>query len=812
MFDARIGLKALAAIAIVAAARDALPGDPLENHSGFLGGSAVDRANGCASDGAGNTYVAGTTSSAGFGGAGSSGDDAFLSKIGPAGEVLWTARIGGSSDDRGLGVAVAPGGSVLLAGETASANFPTTTMTGAGGSFDAFVAVYSSSGVLQRTHCFGGPGEDSADGVSAGADGRVHVAGRAGTGFPTVSPVATPPAAGGFDAWYARLSADGANETVTLLAGPGDDRAFAVAAGGDGLAAVGGITASSNFMGSASPGAAGGNNTDGFVALFERGAAATTLRFVRSIGGNGYDFVRAVAVDGATVLAAGSTDTSGLTSAGAFQRGLAAGDAFVARFDATGARQWLTYLGGSGTDEAFAVGTIGGDVAVAGVTRPAPFTDVFPVNEGAFQPDRGGASDAFLARLSADGTSLVGGTLFGGASDDDARGLAPAGLDSLALAGGTASPGLFAAGGGDLSFGGSTDGFAARICPVRGIAVASDVLAEVVTVPERNPDVRIAWTPAVGAAQQVIRRRSFEDGGAPITTLATLDGSTGAYTDVQPTRLTGEYWVETIDAAGRSTWSRGARAAGGSGGVASPPEAPDMLDLETDGSRIDVRWRDNSDDEDAFVVQRAIDGGPFVEVARTGPGEERARIPQDAAVGSVVAIQVVAVNAAGPSAPAGPLAYIVTKSFGFRLLHGFADNGSNDARLLARGRFLFDETRTFDPAREPFLLRFACAVLFAIEAEVAIPAGDLGWRARGRRLEWASSRSALEGRPRGRVVLDRRSRRFAIDLRGADVPDFSDLGYPLVPLALELTLGDDFGASTDEWRFTGRARRALRFR
>src|SRR5690606_31212232 len=75
---------------------------------------------------------------------------------------------------------------------------------------------------------------------------------------------------------------------------------------------------------------------------------------------------------------------------------------------------WATFLGGGGNEEAHGVGLDpGGDVVVAGEVTPV-YSEV-PVARGAYR-DSGERYDAFVARISSDGSNLIWATFLGGAS------------------------------------------------------------------------------------------------------------------------------------------------------------------------------------------------------------------------------------------------------------------------------------------------------------------------------------------------------------------------------------------------------------
>lgn len=123
------------------------------SYSTYLGGSALDWANGIAVDGAGNAYVAGYSSSANFptvsplystlGG----GQNAFAAKLDPPGTLNFSTYLGGTSTlgDQAYGIAVDGAGSIYLTGRTYSSNFPLVNpyQSTLSGSADAFVAKIS---------------------------------------------------------------------------------------------------------------------------------------------------------------------------------------------------------------------------------------------------------------------------------------------------------------------------------------------------------------------------------------------------------------------------------------------------------------------------------------------------------------------------------------------------------------------------------------------------------------------------------------------------------------------------------------------
>jgi hypothetical protein len=106
-------------------------------YSTYLGGSGTDVGQGIAVDAGGNAYVTGTTTGSFPGTAGSliqsthggGGQDAFVTKLNPAGTTLvYSTYLGGSGTDGGQGIAVDTSGQAYVTGrtETPASGFPGT--------------------------------------------------------------------------------------------------------------------------------------------------------------------------------------------------------------------------------------------------------------------------------------------------------------------------------------------------------------------------------------------------------------------------------------------------------------------------------------------------------------------------------------------------------------------------------------------------------------------------------------------------------------------------------------------------------------
>lgn len=141
-------------------------------------------------------------------------------------------------------------------------------------------------------------------------------------------------------------------------------------------------------------------------------------------------------------------------------------DAFVARFSADGELLWSTFLGGSEADEQYpfqqnAGPAIAVDQAGAAYITGATESSDFPTS-GAFDDTLNGLSDAFVAKIDADGR-LVWSTLLGGGHTDSGTNIEIDGYGNVHIVGTTSSEDFPTTGWSDVGAGGSTDAFYARL-------------------------------------------------------------------------------------------------------------------------------------------------------------------------------------------------------------------------------------------------------------------------------------------------------------------------------------------------------------
>src|SRR5262249_52103590 len=248
------------------------------------------------------------------------------------------------------------------------------------------------------------------------------------------------------DAFVTKLSADGSKlEYSTYLAGSGVSPAGCAGAQGNdiavdsfGSAYVAGVSDYPDFP--TTPGAfqtTFHGNRSPFVTKLN--AAGSGLAYSTFLGGNPNGGCNGDTANGIAVDSSGSAYVTGFTgwtgyptTPGAFQTTLIGGNAFVTKLTAAGSGLVSsTFLGGTAgfgdVGQSIAVDS-GGSAYVTGLTSAT----TFPTTPGAFQRTYGGGNDdAFVTKLSPDGSALVYSTYLGGNGIDQAFGIV---VDSFGIA------------------------------------------------------------------------------------------------------------------------------------------------------------------------------------------------------------------------------------------------------------------------------------------------------------------------------------------------------------------------------------------
>lgn len=375
--------------------------------------------------------------------------------------LSYSTYLGGSGFDAANAIAVDSNGDAYVAGFTGSTDFPPTSITGAcvvpcGSSQDGFVAELKpdGSGLVYSTY-LGGSNTDVIQGIAVDSLGNAYVTGNTdSTDFPQVNAISAACigscGTSGMHAFVTEIEAGGVGlQYSTLLGGSTSDTGQGIAVDGSGNAYVGGFTLSNNFpqvnqTSGACVGTCGTGVDTAFVAEVTVANSTTlpTLAFSSLLGGSGSNKVYGIALDSsANIYVTGITTSANFptknpiaTACNGTMPATACGtgnaeDAFVTELKAGGASlQFSTYLGGSGTDEGFAVAVDSSNaVYVTGDTGSTDFPRAGTVTGACAGSCGTGVTNAFVTKLKTDGSGLAYSTYLGGSIFDQGLGIA---LDS----------------------------------------------------------------------------------------------------------------------------------------------------------------------------------------------------------------------------------------------------------------------------------------------------------------------------------------------------------------------------------------------
>ena len=352
----------------------------------------------------------------------------------------YSTQFGGSDDDAGYAIAVSAAGNAYITGDTNSSDMlrAKSLRKGAGGATDVFVAKLSADGstVLYSTY-IGGSAADVGYGIALDGAGNVYLTGDTrSSDFPLAKPLQ--PALGGeVDVFVTKLSADGSQLLYsTFVGGSGGERGQGIAVDASGNAHVTGYTNSTDFPTHTplQPAFAGGN-ADAFVLAIDSMGSALMYSTYLGGGNDRPDIGTAIAVDAAgDAFVTGFTNSRDFPTVKPLQAFVGPTDVFVAKVNPSGsALLYSTHIGGGADDEGMGIAVDArGSAYITGHTESL----TFPTTPGAFRTGcvavpiqipignicSGG--DAFVTKVSADGSALVYSTYLNGSRFEVGRSIA----------------------------------------------------------------------------------------------------------------------------------------------------------------------------------------------------------------------------------------------------------------------------------------------------------------------------------------------------------------------------------------------------
>jgi hypothetical protein len=367
--------------------------DPRIVTSRYFGGSKGDHTNDAAVDSSGNIYITGYTSSTDFPLKNAFQKkwagvvDGFVTKLSPAGNIIYSTYLGGSDGDYPLTIAVDAPGHAYVAGSSSSTDFPVKNPLFPTPQQDfsgAFVTKLSPSGseLIYSTFLME---RGTAWGIKV-RNGCAYVAGATGPSLPVVDAIQPKPASGK-DAFLAKLNPLGtALLFSTYLGGKGSDLATGLALDPLGGAYMTGYTSSTDF-----PVTAGafqtklastchGKNCNVDVFVTKINVDMRKIVYSTYVGGKGYEIPNSIAVDQlGNAYVTGLTDSGNFPAVNAVLHRKPGANAYITKLNATGSGLVYSTYWGSGVGEDIAVDyygnayvTGGNDYCTLPVLNPLP--------------------------------------------------------------------------------------------------------------------------------------------------------------------------------------------------------------------------------------------------------------------------------------------------------------------------------------------------------------------------------------------------------------------------------------------------------
>ena len=485
------GVSAVAGLGLITGASRAASGPPAVAYASYVGADDWDTGHAAAVDKEGNAYLLSTAVLA----RGNGGKDALVMKLSPSGQLVYASIVGGSRDEIANDIAVDEDGRAHITGLTYSEDnpfnhedvpFPTTPDAYQTEYARGFLSVLSPDGdSLVYSTCID---VNEARAIALDDRGAIYITGDAGRfGFPATSGAFQEKSSNTLfgEAFVAKLNPKKPGKAglayATYLSGTGEGKGYDIAVDGGGSAFIVG-NASGGFpvTANAYQKEYGGTSSDGDAFVAKLDPTGSRLLYSTYLGTSFYDDAKGVALDAAGhPYVVGTTYFSGFpTTPGVFQPNWVFGgecgtvdrpnrpcaDAFVAKLDTEKSGPasliYSTYLGGRGHDHGGKIAAdADGNAYVTGMS--GSYSD-FPATDP-IQEAYGGGSDAFLTKISPDGSRVLFSTFFGGEEQDSGEGIALDRQGGAVVVGSTYSGRLPVKAALQEQFGGRQDAFVVRI-------------------------------------------------------------------------------------------------------------------------------------------------------------------------------------------------------------------------------------------------------------------------------------------------------------------------------------------------------------
>ncbi len=378
-------------------------------------GTGWDDGYSVAVDASGNAYVTGfylsPTITFGNFTLTNAGADIFLVKYDAIGNVLWAKNGGGTTNDRGVSVAVDASGNAYVTGyfNSSTITFGTYTLTNAG-SYDIFLVKYDSSGNVLWAKSAGGTSSDDGASVAVDASGNSYVTGAFSSDTITFGSY-TLTNASGTEIFLVKYDVSGNVVWATSTTGTSLDRGNSIAND-----ATGNVYITGYFE---SPAIAFGsyilNNTDGSDIFLAKYDGNGNVIWATNAMGTSWDVGRSVAVDASgNAYVTGNFESPSITFGSFTLTNAGFYDIFLVKYDSAGNVIWAKSSEGTDLDEgnSVAVDAVGNSYVTGAFSSPA-------ITFGSFTLTNTSAPNFDMFLIKYDGSGNVQWATSAGGTDGD---------------------------------------------------------------------------------------------------------------------------------------------------------------------------------------------------------------------------------------------------------------------------------------------------------------------------------------------------------------------------------------------------------
>lgn len=230
---------------------------------------------------------------------------------------------------------------------------------------------------------------------------------------------------GGADAFVVKMNSDGVRQWATYFGGNGGENGTSIALDNNGSIYLSGNTNSTSGISTAGAhqtvSASSGLEGEAYLAKFSNEGSLIWATFYGGEENEGDAFV-ATDISGNVFLSGNTKSSTGISTAGAHQTSLASpdfNDAFLAKFNSSGIRQWGTYYGGTSIERSYKVSTDKlGNIYITGQSNSVTSIATAGTHQSSYAGSTGSTStDGYIAKFNTDGIRQWA-TYYGGSASD----------------------------------------------------------------------------------------------------------------------------------------------------------------------------------------------------------------------------------------------------------------------------------------------------------------------------------------------------------------------------------------------------------